>query len=131
MVDDNTKPNGNIKAFGGVFVLIAVITGMWAMIEPLSQRLDFITAETKSLRKVIEQHNSKYFTHISDGHPRRVEQRVEVHEERLDKIEGRRWSEEDRPQWERIRAIEREIYSNNITCSQLGPGTQQITEQSK
>ena len=124
--------NSNAKAFGGVLVLLALIAGVYAMIEPMTQRIDFLERQMQSQKDELEAHKSK------DDHPhalslhseaaekfRRVESEFRAikelfnmnygsHENRLQKIESLRTSEEDRPQWERITALERNVFGSAL-----------------
>ena len=48
---ETPKPNSSgMKAFGAVTVVVAVIAGVYAMTEPMGQRLDFLQAELPSVR---------------------------------------------------------------------------------
>jgi hypothetical protein len=53
--------------------------------------------------------------HMTDGHPRRIEEKIDEVKKQL----ARRWSEEDRPQWERIRALERKKYGQEMGNTQI------------
>ncbi|HUS50516.1 MAG TPA: hypothetical protein VMZ91_10150, partial [Candidatus Paceibacterota bacterium] len=48
---NGNSSNGNAKAFGGVIAIIAVIAGVYAMIEPQQQRIDYLTDEIIIMQK--------------------------------------------------------------------------------
>jgi len=39
-----------MKAFGGVVAIVAVVAGIYAMVEPMNQRIDYLSAELDSIR---------------------------------------------------------------------------------
>ena len=45
---DTNNSNGNTKAFGGVLAIIAIIAGIYAMVEPMNQRIDFLERQLNS-----------------------------------------------------------------------------------
>jgi len=57
---------GGAKAFASVLVIVAIIGGMAAIITPIRQQIQFITNKLVIVEK-----------HASDGHPERVESRVD------------------------------------------------------
>ena len=48
---NGNSSNGNAKAFGGVIAIIAVIAGVYAMIEPQQQRIDYVSDEIIIMQK--------------------------------------------------------------------------------
>jgi len=49
-------PTGNgAKAFGGVLALVAIIAGVYAMVEPMGQRIDFLNTQLGRLERRINQ----------------------------------------------------------------------------
>ena len=42
--------NGNAKAFGGILAIVALVAGVYAMVEPMNQKIDFITNEIDNIR---------------------------------------------------------------------------------
>ena len=86
-------PNGGTKAFAGVVVVLAVIAGVYAMVEPMSQRIDVQNDQLGESKIIIE----SLRTWISE-HDRIIERR-------------------DAEQWERIKGLEREVFHE---CARTG-----------
>jgi len=45
-----TNGNGNAKAFGGIIAIVAVVAGVYAMVEPMNQRIDFLNEQMVCMR---------------------------------------------------------------------------------
>jgi len=52
----STKDNGNTgsKAFGSIMVIVAVCTGLWALMGPTTQRIDHIADEVKGIKEQLQ-----------------------------------------------------------------------------
>lgn len=122
--------NTGAKAFGGVVALVAVVAGVYAMVEPMSQRIDF-TGERITEHATQHAHEgairdlarfTERFNEIETQFKAQRETTVKTEERtnaRLDKLEQRLLIVEpdltektaiDAAMWERIKSIEREVY---------------------
>lgn len=130
--------NGNgTKAFGAVVAVVAVIAGLYAMIEPMGQRIDFLEGQIVELRIQARQH-SEIEGHVGVLSSLATQQAKfaevetqfaglrEVTEARLAVITSRALRAEtlrdthlvesagrNAAQWERIKSLEREMYGRS------------------
>ena len=81
MSNGDSKPANNVgaKAFGGVVALVAIVAGVYAMVEPMNQRIDFIERQQKDanvqLREVISKLSSELRQHEAiTGHDGLIQQ---------------------------------------------------------
>ncbi len=51
--------SSNAKAFGGVIAIVAIICGVYAMVEPMNQRIEFIQSQIQELDICIHQDNDR------------------------------------------------------------------------
>jgi len=51
--------NGNAKAFGGVVAIVAVVAGVYAMVEPMNQKIDFLNAQIVCMREEMTEDNNR------------------------------------------------------------------------
>ena len=136
MVQDGNvaRNNSSAKAFGGVAAILAVVAGIYAMTEPMSQRVDFLERQIGTMRTEMLEHGSR------QAHPGML-QLYGQHSERFKEVETQfrslrdlsdlqftllrngatkatEWRERhdlhvaplNAAQWERIRALERKVY---------------------
>jgi len=45
---------GNAKAFGGVVAILAIIAGVYAMVQPMRMQIDYQQKEVSEMRKVVD-----------------------------------------------------------------------------
>jgi hypothetical protein len=134
MSQPNNRGNGNKTAITVVVGLLAVIAGVYSMVEPMGQRIDFLERELERSRTQLAAHAA------ITGHVAMVQRHAEAGERfkevetqfsglrevvgvRLDRLDKDRdtfakWQNEhdlrvvglNAAQWERIKALEREVY---------------------
>lgn len=56
MMEEKLNNNSSAKAFGGVVAILAVIAGIFAMTEPMGQRIDFLSVRLDQLHEEIKDH---------------------------------------------------------------------------
>lgn len=134
---ETIKNNSSAKAFGGVLAIVAIIAGVYAMVEPMSQRIDF-TGEriaeharqhahegaVQDLAQFIERFNEVETQFKAQRETAaKTEERTNA---RLDKLEARLLIVEpkqtdgtsiDAAMWERIKLLERQIYGGPRTVT--------------
>lgn len=91
------KGNGTSSALTMIVFLFAVIAGVYAMMEPMGQRVTFLTDQLQEMRTKIEKNGDK--AHEHNSHVRGL----------------------NAAQWERIRALEREVFRKPLPIS-IGAG---------
>lgn len=137
MPSATTHMNGS-RAFGGVVALVAVIAGVYAMVEPMSQRIDF-TGERIGEHAGQHAHEgavrdiarfTERFNEVETQFKAQRETTVKTEERtnaRLDKLEGRlliveptqaEGSSINAAMWERIKLLEREVYGKSRAVTQ-------------
>jgi uncharacterized protein HemX len=125
---EHVANNSSAKAFGGIIALVALILGVYAMVEPMNQRIDFLERQIDTLEanmRLDDLRERKDESRLSAMGEKFMEVETQFSalrelattsheniEDRLDKIESHRYSEDDSAQWERIYALERETYGN-------------------
>jgi len=57
MADNNGA--GNAKAFGGIIAIVAVVAGVYAMVEPMNQRIDFLNDQITCMRAEMAADNER------------------------------------------------------------------------
>lgn len=62
----DTSNGGGAKAFASILVIVAIIGGMAAIVRPMQQQTNFLSDKVTELQ-----------VHISDGHPKRVDARLD------------------------------------------------------
>lgn len=50
----SNNENGSTKAFGGVLALVALIAGVYAMVQPMNQRIDFLERQIGTMNSRME-----------------------------------------------------------------------------
>ncbi len=124
----NGKINGTgTRAFGGVVALLAIVAGVYAMVEPMSQRIEFQNRQIDTMREDLQRHASL------NNHPWGVVAEIATLEESLREVETQfadterriadyeRWREtweqkypaSNASQDERIKALERIVYQDH------------------
>ena len=129
MTDDKKEHTGP-KAFGAVTALLAVIAGVYAMIEPMGQRIDFAQNENAETRSDLKDHEGE-IAHpgILERHARNAERFKEI-ETQFDAMDARIEQYEDWVSWwyrnvpgldatqnERLRHLEAAVYGNRLGAS--------------
>lgn len=130
--------NGAIRAFGAIIGLVALIAGVYAMVEPMGQRIDFMEEQISELNVEILRHSD------CEAHPGALARMAtqqekfaevetqfkglrEVSDVRLKQLEheqlvardwrgahGLRVEGLNASQWERIKALERAAYREAV-----------------
>lgn len=142
---DTIRNNSSAKAFGGVLAIVAIIAGLYAMVEPMGQRIDFQTEHLHTMQRNLETHAAE------NNHPWGVvaeiakvqEKFVEVETQfrgmrdlgllsdeqtkaRLGRIEAQMLALEaalserrsvDAAVWERVKLLERQVYGRSREVS--------------
>jgi retron-type reverse transcriptase len=80
---EEANENSTPKALGGVFAIVALIAGIYAMVEPMNQRIDFLTNELNKVNnRMINDHRECDKLHRSqESRIRALEVRLEERNE--------------------------------------------------
>ena len=85
------KKNGDngvgAKAFGSIMVIVAVISGLWALMGPTNQRIDNIAKEVSSIKARL--HEDEIYARAEKGVIAGVEEKLTAAEERFTSLETR------------------------------------------
>lgn len=134
MVEVSNSPGNGLKAFGGVAAIAAVILGVYAMVEPMNQRIDYVKSELTGLQQQLAEHSrtdahSGTRADLARIHTKFAEVETqfkglrEITASRLDRLETQaanieQWAAAhdlrvaplNARQWSRIEALERVIF---------------------
>lgn len=109
-LDARTKPQVHLwLQIVGVGITIAVIAG-GVFIQRVELGESNLEQRIRENHTVVTDLSRQFRDHAIDGHPHVVLERVRDTERRLGEIEGKRISESDPTQNERLRALEREVF---------------------
>ena len=103
----------NAKAFGGVIAVVALVAGVYAMVEPMGQRIDFLERQLESANAATKER--------ARLHAESVDQQFAAIDGRTEQLEEwQTWWYRSRPEsaavlQERIRQVER------VQRGHLGP----------
>ncbi len=119
----NGIASNGAKAFGGVLAIVAIIAGVYAMVEPMGQRMDFFddrilaVHESMAVDDVRERADRNEFARVSERF-KEVETQFANQSNRIEVFEEwQRWWHRhvptlDAQQDGRLDALERVIYGN-------------------
>lgn len=128
MADPIPAGGNGAKAFAGVIALVAVIAGVYAMVEPMGQKIEFVNRDVRDHAR-LDQHvgAAKELAGIGERFKEVETQFVAMRDKfdseqlqvnrRLSLLEGwmfehdRTVAATDATQWERIKALERQAYN--------------------
>jgi septal ring factor EnvC (AmiA/AmiB activator) len=67
MAEEENGSTPNVKAFGGVLAILAVIAGVYATIQPMIQRIDNLQGQISEFRQDIKEHSASPHYSIAQG----------------------------------------------------------------
>lgn len=131
MPSESVNASGAAKAIGGVLAIIAVITGVYSMVQPMNQRIENLQSELREVKNTlanIDALNTSVHTQFATELSSIKEKfgQFLAHDSRLKTLEDWRiwWNRDVHPQTAclqaRIQLLERFFYNHITTVCNFG-----------
>ena len=91
VIDKPQGSNGGAKAIGVILMIVALIMGVYAMVEPMNQRIDFLENQLRDLRESYEASEVKHadMHSIVSANIARLEGTKSLHMEKHEELKNR------------------------------------------